>query len=61
MGFGTYDESEQQNQEVDADDENEGVTVHENDNEGEVSFETDASTDDLVDQLEDIKTSSSDE
>jgi hypothetical protein len=54
MGFGSYDESEQQNQEID-DDGAEGVAVHENDHEGEVSFETDASTDDLVDQLAEIK------
>jgi hypothetical protein len=54
MGFGSYDESEQQNQEVDADD-GEGVNVHENDHEGTVSFETDASTDDLIDQLGDMK------
>jgi hypothetical protein len=55
MGFGSYDESEQQNQDVDADD-SEGVSVHENDHQGEVSFESDASTDDLVDRLADMKT-----
>jgi len=55
MGFGSYDESEQQNQNVDAEDDGEGLSVHENDHEGEVTFETDASTDDLVDRLQDIK------
>jgi hypothetical protein len=56
MGFGSYDESEQQNQEVNADeDDSEGVSVHENDHEGELSFETDASTDDLIDQLGEMK------
>ncbi|WP_338738797.1 DUF5786 family protein [Haloplanus salilacus] len=56
MGFGSYDESEQQNQDVNADeDDSEGVSVHENDHEGEVSFETDASTDDLIDQLGEMK------
>jgi len=55
MGFGSYDESEQQNQNVDADDDSEGVSVHENDHEGTVSFETDASTDDLIDQLGEMK------
>lgn len=55
MGFGSYDESEQQNQDIDTEDENEGVDVHENDHEGEVTFETDASTDDLVDRLSEIK------
>ena len=56
MGFGSYDESEQQDQEVDAD-ETKGVNVHENDHEGEVKFESDASTDDLVDRLAEIKES----
>ena len=55
MGFGSYDESEQQNQNVDADDDGEGVSVHENDHEGSVTFETDASTDDLIDQLGEMK------
>ena len=56
MGFGSYDESEQQNREVNADDdESEGVDVHENDHDGEVTFDTEASTDDLVAQLADIK------
>jgi hypothetical protein len=55
MGFGSYDESEQQNQNVDADDDSEGVSVHENEHEGTVSFETDASTDDLIDQLGEMK------
>jgi hypothetical protein len=59
MGFGSYDESEQQNQEVNADD-SEGVNVHENDHEGELTFESNASTDDLVDQLADIKNGSDD-
>lgn len=54
MGFGSYDESEQQDQDVSAD-ESEGVSVHENDHHGEVSFDSDASTDDLVDKLADIK------
>ena len=56
MGFGSYDESEQQNHEVAVDDDEvEGVNVHENDHRGEVSFESDASTDELLDQLQDIK------
>ncbi|MFC7142015.1 DUF5786 family protein [Halosimplex aquaticum] len=59
MGFGSYDESEQQDQSVDAD-EGEGVSVHENDHEGEITFETEASTDDLVDRLSDIKDSADD-
>jgi hypothetical protein len=56
MGFGSYDESEQQNQDVDTDeDDSEGINIHENDHEGEVSFETNASTDDLIDQLGEMK------
>jgi len=55
MGFGSYDESEQENQNVDADDDGEGVAVHENDHEGSVTFETEASTDDLIDQLGEMK------
>lgn len=57
MGFGSYDESEQQNQDVETDDDSEGVTVHDDDHEGEVNFETGASTGDLVDRLADIKDS----
>lgn len=57
MGFGSYDESEQQNQEVSDEDEAEGVNVHENDHQGEMTFESEASADDLVDQLQDIKSS----
>jgi hypothetical protein len=61
MGFGSYDESEQQNQGVTDDDDGEGVNVHENSHEGEVKFNTDASPDELLDQLKDIKSGSSDE
>lgn len=62
MGFGSYDESEQQNQEVNADDEDsEGVDIHEHEHEGEINFETDATTDELVDKLGDIKGTNSGE
>ena len=60
MGFGSYDESEQQNQNVEAD-EKDGVNVHEEDHQGEVSFESDVSTDELVGQLQDIKSDGDDE
>jgi len=60
MGFGSYDESEQKNQEVNADD-SEGVSVHENEHKGKVTFETDASTDDLIDQLGEMKDDEDDE
>ncbi|ERH04020.1 MAG: hypothetical protein A07HR60_02799 [uncultured archaeon A07HR60] len=60
MGFGSYDESEQQNQNVEADEED-GVNVHDEDHQGEVSFESDVSTDELVGQLQDIKSDGDDE
>lgn len=55
MGFGSYDESEQQNQDVESDDDGESVSVHENEHDGEINFETEASTDELMDQLAEIK------
>jgi len=62
MGFGSYDESEQESQSDSVDDENvEAVNVHENDHAGEVKFESEASTTDLVDQLSDIKDAAADE
>jgi hypothetical protein len=54
MGFGSYDESEQQDQNVEAD-EDSAVNVHENDHEGDVEFDSDASTDELLDKLDEIK------
>jgi hypothetical protein len=62
MGFGSYDESEQENQEITTDDEEtEGIAVHDSDHDGEVSFETGASTDELVGRLAEIKDDSDDE
>ncbi len=56
MGFGSYDESEQENQQVDEDDATgEGVTVQENKHNGEVSFESDESADSLLDRLQEMK------
>ena len=52
MGFGSYDESEQQNQERDEDESGEGVSLEENKHEGEVSFESDESAEDLIDRLQ---------
>jgi len=56
MGFGSYDESEQENQEIetDLDDGEEGVD-RETDHDGEVSFEFEESNDELLDRLRDIK------
>jgi hypothetical protein len=56
MGFGSYDETEQENQELDADlDDSEGVETAENDHRGSVEFEIGASNDELLDRLQEIK------
>ncbi|MFA9504096.1 DUF5786 family protein [Natrinema sp. H-ect1] len=61
MGFGSYDESEQKEQTADDDEDVEAVNVHENDHHGEMSFESDISTDELVDQLGAMKDDEDDE
>ncbi|ELY51432.1 MULTISPECIES: DUF5786 family protein [Natronorubrum] len=54
MGFGSYDESEQQ--EVDADfDDDDAVQSSENSHDGEIEFENGASSDELLDRLQEIK------
>ncbi|MXV61665.1 death domain-associated protein [Natronorubrum sp. JWXQ-INN-674] len=54
MGFGSYDESEQQ--EVDADfDEDDAVQSGENSHDGTIEFENGASSDELLDRLKEIK------
>ncbi|WP_247002596.1 DUF5786 family protein [Halosolutus gelatinilyticus] len=54
MGFGSYDESEQQ--EVDADfDDDDAVKSEENSHEGTIEFENGASSDELLDRLQEIK------
>ncbi|MFB6137685.1 MAG: DUF5786 family protein [Halobacteriaceae archaeon] len=56
MGFGSYDESEQENQEFDTDDiEDDGLATEENAHDGDVEFEFEASNDELLDQLDSIK------
>jgi len=55
MGFGSYDESEQENQEYDTDLEDGGVSTAENTHDGDVEYEFDASNDELLDRLEEIK------
>lgn len=55
MGFGSYDESEQENREIDTDlDEDETVTSGDS-HEGSVSFEFDTSNDELLDRLQEMK------
>ncbi|GAB3664386.1 DUF5786 family protein [Halopiger thermotolerans] len=61
MGFGSYDESEQQQQTTDDEDDAEAVNIHENDHNGEMSFESDVSTDELVSQLGSMKDEADDE
>jgi hypothetical protein len=56
MGFGSYDESEQENQEYDTDlDEENGVSTEENAHDGDVEYEFTASNNELLDRLQDIK------
>lgn len=55
MGFGSYDESEQESQEYDTDLDEEGFKTEEEAHAGEVSFEFGASNDELLARLKDIK------
>jgi hypothetical protein len=56
MGFGSYDESEQENQEYDTDlDGEDGVSTEDSTHEGDVEYEFTASNDELLNKLEDIK------
>lgn len=56
MGFGSYDESEQETGNEGADlDEEEGVTVHEHDHDGDVSIEGGDDQDALLNRLQDMK------
>jgi len=55
MGFGSYDESEQANQEIDTDLDEDNVAAGETDHDGDVEFEIGASNDELIDRLSDIK------
>jgi hypothetical protein len=56
MGFGSYDESEQENQELDSDiGDDDTVDSGESSHEGDVEFEIGASNDELLDKLQEIK------
>lgn len=56
MGFGSYDESEQENQEFDTDFDDDGMNTAEHDHSGDVEYEFgDTDSDDLLDKLEEIK------
>ncbi len=60
MGVGRYDGSDQGDQDVDSDSEK-AVSVHENEYEGAVAFDTDASTTGLIDRLGTIQDRADDE
>jgi len=57
MGFGSYDESEQEAQTVDADFDSgdDGVDGPEDAHDGELTFDNGASNGELLDRLQDIK------
>jgi len=56
MGFGSYDESEQRDQEPDDFSEDEGVRTEQNSHEGDIEFEfEDTPNNELIDRLDDIK------
>ncbi|WP_053948309.1 DUF5786 family protein [Halolamina sediminis] len=54
MGFGSYDESEQENQNQDTNDQAEGVDI-DGGEEGDLSFESTESTDELVGKLDEMR------
>lgn len=60
MGFGSYDESEQERQNQNNDEEHEGVEVDGGD-QGELSFESTASTDELVGKLAEMRDADEDD
>ena len=55
MGFGSYDESEQENQEIETDIDEERIGTDDSDHDGDVEFEICASNDELIDRLQNIK------
>ena len=60
MGFGSYDESEQKDQNVETD-EDAAVNVHENDHDGDVEFAFDESEESLIDRLAEMQGHTDDE
>lgn len=55
MGFGSYDESEQENQEIDTDLNEGDMATADAEHNGEVEYEIGASNDELIDRLKDIQ------
>lgn len=57
MGFGSYDESEHEKRQGTTEMDDREVDPHDEGHGGEFSYEMDGSTDDMLDQLKDIKES----
>ena len=58
MGFGSYDESEQENQHFDTDfEDDESHDTEQNAHSGSVDFDIGASNDELLDRLQEMKES----
>ncbi|MFP4217963.1 MAG: DUF5786 family protein [Salinarchaeum sp.] len=55
MGFGSYDESEQENQEIETDIDDDGMATADADHNGNVEYEIGASNDKLINRLQDIR------
>jgi hypothetical protein len=55
MGFGSYDESEQENREMNTDIDDDDTVSSGDSHEGSVSFEFDTSNDELLDRLQEMK------
>ncbi len=55
MGFGSYDESEQENQEIETNLDDENYNDEDAEHDGDVNFEFTESNDELLDRLQEIK------
>ena len=55
MGFGSYDESEQENQQLEMNDGDAAVDADGGTHQGAIEFENGASNEELLDRLQDIK------
>lgn len=56
MGFGSYDESEQENQQINTDfDDEDALNTSESNHDGEVEFDIGASNDELLNRLKDMR------
>ncbi len=56
MGFGSYDESEQERQQTESDvNDDDAVSVQDAKHDGEVNYESNASSAELIDKLQEMK------